>query len=121
MARYDNYRIYNVEFSSEKHVQLFKELEEQSDSMSFIGHPREVGQKLSILVAAHKVADLTLLLKHYQVTHRILVGGSFTKNSHIFKQTHKELFRDFYFLDIQFPRKNRSKLFFGCGYWDGCS
>uniref|UniRef100_A0A1A9ZCM3 Zinc carboxypeptidase A 1 n=1 Tax=Glossina pallidipes TaxID=7398 RepID=A0A1A9ZCM3_GLOPL len=72
MARYDNYRIYNVEFSNEKHVQLFKELEEQSDSMSFIGHPREVGQKLSILVAAHKVADLTLLLKHYQVTHRIL-------------------------------------------------
>ncbi|KAI9578870.1 zinc carboxypeptidase A 1 [Glossina fuscipes] len=72
MARYDNYRVYNVEFSNEKHVQLFKELEEQSDSMSFIGHPREVGQKLSILVSAHKVADLTLLLKHYRVIHRIL-------------------------------------------------
>lgn len=73
-SRYDHYRIYNVELDTEKHVELFQKLEEQSDSMIFIGHAREVGQKLSILVAAHKVADLWDLLQHYQVKHRILVS-----------------------------------------------
>lgn len=73
-SRYDNYRIYNVEFSTEQQVELFQKLEKQSDSMTFIGHAREVGQKLSILVAAHKVADIADLLEHYQVKHRILAS-----------------------------------------------
>lgn len=73
-SRYDHYRVYNVELDTEQHVKLFKKLEEQSDSMSFMGHAREVGQKLTILVAAHKVADLSDLLQHYQVKHRILVS-----------------------------------------------
>ncbi|XP_061392970.1 zinc carboxypeptidase [Musca vetustissima] len=72
LARYDHYRIYNVELDTEEHVELFKKLEEQSDSLTFIGHAREVGQKLSILVAAHKVADMADLLEHYKVKHRIL-------------------------------------------------
>ncbi|XP_013097812.2 zinc carboxypeptidase [Stomoxys calcitrans] len=72
LARYDHYRIYNVELDTEEHVHVFKQLEEQCDSMDFIGHAREVGQKLSILVAAHKVADLADLLEHYKVKHRIL-------------------------------------------------
>ncbi|XP_075165755.1 zinc carboxypeptidase [Haematobia irritans] len=72
LARYDNYRIYNVELATEEHVDIFKKVEEQSDSMIFIGHAREVGQKLSILVASHKVADLADLLEHYKVQHRIL-------------------------------------------------
>uniref|UniRef100_A0A1A9X3N1 Zinc carboxypeptidase A 1 n=1 Tax=Glossina brevipalpis TaxID=37001 RepID=A0A1A9X3N1_9MUSC len=71
-ARYDNYRIYSVEFSNKEQVEIFKKLEKQSDSMSFIGHPREVGQKLSILIAAHKVSDITALLKQYEVKYRIL-------------------------------------------------
>lgn len=73
-SRYDHYRVYNVELTTEQHVDLFKKLEEQSDSMSFMGHAREVGQKLTILVAAHKVADLADLLEHYKVKHRILVS-----------------------------------------------
>ncbi|TMW40217.1 hypothetical protein DOY81_014703, partial [Sarcophaga bullata] len=71
-SRYDHYRVYNVELATEQHVDLFKKLEEQSDSMSFMGHAREVDQKLTILVAAHKVADLADLLEHYEVKHRIL-------------------------------------------------
>jgi len=62
-ARYDNYRIYNVEFENEEQIELFQKLEEQSDSLTFIGHAREIGQKLSILVAAHRVADIADLLK----------------------------------------------------------
>jgi len=73
-ARYDNYRIYNVEFENEEQIELFQKLEEQSDSLTFIGHAREIGQKLSILVAAHRVADIADLLKTYKVKHRVLVS-----------------------------------------------
>lgn len=73
-ARYDNYRIYNVEFENQEQIELFQKLEEQSDSLTFIGHAREVGQKLSILVAAHRVADIADLLKTYKVKHRVLVS-----------------------------------------------
>ncbi|KAI8036814.1 hypothetical protein M5D96_010124 [Drosophila gunungcola] len=71
-ARYDNYRIYNVEFENEEQIALFQKLEEQSDSLTFIGHAREIGQKLSILVAAHRVADIADLLQTYKVKHRVL-------------------------------------------------
>lgn len=100
LARYDHYRIYNVELATEEHVELFKKLEEQSDSLTFIGHAREVGQKLSILVAAHKVADLADLLEHYQVKHRILVSGTFT-----FSHTYK-IFDKFHFRPTTSKRKS---------------
>ncbi|KAH8291022.1 hypothetical protein KR054_007804, partial [Drosophila jambulina] len=71
-ARYDNYRIYNVEFENGEQIALFQKLEDQSDSLTFIGHAREIGQKLSILVAAHRVADFADLLKTYKLKHRVL-------------------------------------------------
>lgn len=75
-ARFDNYCIYRVEFSNEEQVDVFKKLEEQSDSMIFIGHANEVGQKLSILVAAHKIPDLLDLINHYKIKHHLLVIGN---------------------------------------------
>lgn len=75
-ARYDHYRIYNVQFDNEEQIKLFQKLEEESDSLTFIGHAREVGQKLSILVAAHRVADFADLLKTYNLVHRVLVSTS---------------------------------------------
>lgn len=74
-ARYDHYRIYNVQFDNEEQIKLFQKLEEESDSLTFIGHAREVGQKLSILVAAHRVADFADLLKTYKLEHRVLVSS----------------------------------------------
>ncbi|KAL7736782.1 hypothetical protein ACLKA6_015627 [Drosophila palustris] len=71
-ARYDYYRIYNVRFDNEEQIKLFQQLEEQSDSLTFIGHAREIGQKLSILVAAHRVADFADLLETYKLEHRVL-------------------------------------------------
>ncbi|KAH8370133.1 hypothetical protein KR093_002244 [Drosophila rubida] len=71
-ARYDHYRIYNVQFDNEQQIELFQKLEEQSDSLTFIGHAREIGQKLSILVAAHRVADFADLLATYKLQHRVL-------------------------------------------------
>ncbi|ALC46923.1 CG17633 [Drosophila busckii] len=71
-ARYDHTRIYNVEFATAAHVELFQALEAQSDSLSFIGHARVPGQKLSIMVSGQKVADFDNLLHSYNVSHRIL-------------------------------------------------
>ncbi|EDW84401.1 uncharacterized protein Dwil_GK13162 [Drosophila willistoni] len=71
-ARYDHTRIYQVELSNQTHVELFQKLEEASDSCSFMGHARAVGQKLTIMVTSHKVADFDDLLHSYNVSHRIL-------------------------------------------------
>ncbi|XP_034661053.1 zinc carboxypeptidase [Drosophila subobscura] len=71
-ARYDHTRIYQVELASAEHVQLFQALELASDSCSFMGHARVPGQKLTIMVTSHKVADFDDLLQSYNVSHRIL-------------------------------------------------
>ena len=73
-ARYDYYRLYRVHLDTEEHVKLFQEVEEKSDSFTFYGHARKPGQDLTILVAAHKIADMTDLMKRYNVTGRILVN-----------------------------------------------
>lgn len=72
-SRYDNYRIYNVHLNTDEQVKIFQEIESRSDSYIFIGHAREVGQKLSILLAAHKVAEFADILSRYNVTNQLLV------------------------------------------------
>ncbi|XP_055856253.1 zinc carboxypeptidase-like [Episyrphus balteatus] len=72
VARYDYYRMYYVNIDTAKHVEILQKLEEISDSCSFIGHAREPGQKLTIMVAAHKVPEFVDLLKTYDVKHRVL-------------------------------------------------
>lgn len=72
-ARYDNYRIYSVKIATDEHVKMFQEIEERSDSYTFIGHARHVNQELSIMVASHKIAEITDLLKTKNVEHTILV------------------------------------------------
>lgn len=73
-ARYDNYRLYRIHLETADQVQIFADLEEVSDSVIFIGHALYAGQRLTILVAAHKVADVTELLERFSVEHRILVN-----------------------------------------------
>lgn len=73
-ARYDNYRIYRVHIETEEHVKLLQELEERSDSYMFIGHALRPKQNLSILVSAHKVGEITDLLKLNNITAKVLVS-----------------------------------------------
>lgn len=72
LARYDYTRIYNVDLATTLQVQIFQSLEAASDSCIFMGHAREPGQKLTILVGAQKVADFEDLLQSYNVSHRLL-------------------------------------------------
>lgn len=73
MARYDNYRLYRVHLKSDEHVNLFQNLEERSDSYTFYGHARHVDQKVSIMVASQKIAEITEILKRYALPFEILV------------------------------------------------
>ncbi|XP_011209366.2 zinc carboxypeptidase [Bactrocera dorsalis] len=72
IARYDYYRVYHVELSTQQHVALFQQLEEKSDSCTFFGHARHPKQKLTIMVAAHKVADFADLLQTYDIKYDVL-------------------------------------------------
>lgn len=73
-ARYDNYRIYRVKLKTDEHVKLFQDIEHRSDSYEFYGHARQKDTELTILVAAHKIAEMTDFLKTRNVEHVILVN-----------------------------------------------
>jgi hypothetical protein len=53
-ARYDYYRLVRLNLETQEHIELFQELEEESDSYTFYGHALAAPQDLTILVAAHK-------------------------------------------------------------------
>lgn len=53
-ARYDNYRLLRLRLQTAEHIQLFQELEDESDSYTFYGHALQAPQDLTLLVAAHK-------------------------------------------------------------------
>ncbi|XP_055636788.1 zinc carboxypeptidase-like [Toxorhynchites rutilus septentrionalis] len=71
-ARYDNYRLYRVELETDRHVQVFQDLEAKSDSHTFYGHARQPGQHLTIMVSANKVADFENLMDRFLVKGRVL-------------------------------------------------
>lgn len=73
-ARYDNYRVYLVQLKTEQQVKVFKEIEARSDSYIFMGHPRKPNQNLTIIAAAHKIADFTDILHDNNVGYEILVS-----------------------------------------------
>lgn len=73
-ARYDNYRLYRVTLGTDEHIQLFQELEKRSDSYEFYDHARTKKQQLTFLAAAHKIGQITYLLKAHHIEHVILVN-----------------------------------------------
>lgn len=59
VARYDNYRVYEVIPTSAKQLMLLNDLKDSSDSLIFLESGRHVGAKFNIVVAPHKLADFT--------------------------------------------------------------
>lgn len=53
-ARYDFYRLVRLRLETAEHIDLFQQLEVQSDSYTFYGHALQAPQDLTILVSAHK-------------------------------------------------------------------
>ena len=73
-ARYDNYKLVRVSLENEDHVKLFQEIERESDSYTFYGHARKVGQNLVILIAAHKSYEFSDIVKRYELNYVVLVN-----------------------------------------------
>lgn len=72
-ARYDNYRLIRLTLMTQEHVDLFQELEEESDSYTFYGHALKPNQNLTILVAAHKIFEIYDVIKRHGIDHTVLV------------------------------------------------
>lgn len=51
-----------------------QELENRSDSYTFMGHARQTNQNLTIMVAPQKIAEMTDLLERFQIPGSVLVG-----------------------------------------------
>jgi Carboxypeptidase activation peptide len=72
-ARYDHYRLYRLHLASDEHVLALQQLEEQSDSYTFYGHAMKPGQDLTIMVAAHKIAEIHDLMERFGIDGKMLV------------------------------------------------
>uniref|UniRef100_A0A182KB79 Zinc carboxypeptidase A 1 n=1 Tax=Anopheles christyi TaxID=43041 RepID=A0A182KB79_9DIPT len=72
-ARYDHFRLYRVLIETQAQVEMLQQLEKQSDSYAFMGHARQPNQNLTIMVAPHKIAEITELLQRYELQGTILL------------------------------------------------
>ncbi|XP_058443710.1 zinc carboxypeptidase [Malaya genurostris] len=72
-ARYDQFRIYRVFLETENQVELMQQLENRSDSYTFMGHARHTNQNLTIMVAPQKIAEITDLLERYNIKGSVLL------------------------------------------------
>uniref|UniRef100_A0A182PI26 Zinc carboxypeptidase A 1 n=1 Tax=Anopheles epiroticus TaxID=199890 RepID=A0A182PI26_9DIPT len=72
-ARYDHFRLYRVLIETQAQVTMLQQLEKQSDSYAFMGHARQPNQNLTIMVAPHKIAEITELLQRYELQGSILL------------------------------------------------
>lgn len=80
-ARYDNYRLIRVHLKTQEHVDLFQELEEESDSYTFYGHALNVNQDVTIMVAAHKIFEIQDLTQRYGIKYSVLVSAKMSNNT----------------------------------------
>ncbi|XP_019530940.2 zinc carboxypeptidase [Aedes albopictus] len=72
-ARYDHFRIYRVLLENEEQVQLMQQLENRSDSYTFMGHARHTNQNLTIMVAPQKIAEMTDLMERFKIGGSVLL------------------------------------------------
>lgn len=72
-SRYDNYRVYKLNIENIDQVRMLQALEENSDSL-LMGHARNAGQQLTIILPAHLIGEFTNLLERYSLKHEILVS-----------------------------------------------
>ncbi|XP_065087332.1 zinc carboxypeptidase A 1-like [Ochlerotatus camptorhynchus] len=72
VARYDNYKLYEVIPTSENQLKLLNELKQSSDSLIFLESGSHAGAKFNIVVAPHKLADFTEALLNEGINARIV-------------------------------------------------
>lgn len=87
-ARYDNYRLIRVHLGTQEHVDLFQELEDESDSYTFYGHALNVNQDVTIMVAAHKIFEIQDLTQRFGIKYTILVSAKISNTQDTIKHSY---------------------------------
>uniref|UniRef100_A0A182J874 Zinc carboxypeptidase A 1 n=1 Tax=Anopheles atroparvus TaxID=41427 RepID=A0A182J874_ANOAO len=72
LARYDNYRLYQVTPQSEEQFEAVASMAKVSDSLIFLETARKVGERFDIIVAPHKLADFTEALEADYIPHTVI-------------------------------------------------
>lgn len=71
VARYDNYRLYELTPKADKNLQLLNDIALNSDSYTFLLGPTTVKSSVVVIVAPHKFADFELMLNLENIEYRI--------------------------------------------------
>jgi Zinc carboxypeptidase/Carboxypeptidase activation peptide len=72
MARYDNYRVYEVVPSTDQQIRTLEELTATSDSIISLQHSRAVNAPAHIVVAPHKLAHFTEILERDNYVYKVV-------------------------------------------------
>lgn len=70
-VQYDDYRVYSVEISNEKHLKLLQELESIQNEISFINIPTVIAQTVDVIVPPHKCAEIREFFKENDLQHSL--------------------------------------------------
>ena len=75
VARFDNYRVYQIVIETEEQLVVLKKIQFGWDGVQFFRTPYRVGAVIEIIVPPHKFADIADLFKAYKIKNIL-----FTKN-----------------------------------------
>uniref|UniRef100_U5EXV3 Putative carboxypeptidase n=1 Tax=Corethrella appendiculata TaxID=1370023 RepID=U5EXV3_9DIPT len=89
IARYDNYRAYELIPKTSEQLKSIHELQESSDSLIFLQISNHIEQRSLVIVAPHKLADFVAVLDNDEITYRIVdenIQNQITKQFKSLKQ-----------------------------------
>lgn len=70
-VQYDNYRLYSVNIANVEQLNVLRELQIHSDGSIFQTIPTGVGQIVDLIVAPHKLADISELFERFEFKYRL--------------------------------------------------
>lgn len=69
--RFDNYRVYSVKIENEKHLEVLKELENNSNGLMYIEAPVYVHRAAELVVPPHNFSNIEEFFKTNEFKHEI--------------------------------------------------
>ncbi|XP_065087362.1 zinc carboxypeptidase A 1-like [Ochlerotatus camptorhynchus] len=72
VARYDNYRVYQVTAKTKQQLDTMNEIQLNSDAYIFLENGHKVGDKFTVIVPPHKLADFAETMENEKFCGRII-------------------------------------------------
>ncbi|KAG5680171.1 hypothetical protein PVAND_009696 [Polypedilum vanderplanki] len=99
-ARYDNYRVYEINIENEDHLKLMQEIENFPDGYKFMEPFGKIKSNVRLIVPPHKFGDFSELVERFELKTRLLVTNL------------QEVF------DREQPKRTKRSTFDWSSYWD---